>query len=74
MIGVQKWRQHNGNPDDGNYIIGHHWAIAGLIGRFANRFICPESMEHNISYPISLILSIQNSYWCILMVNYPVLL
>lgn len=44
MIGVQKWKQ---GDNENNYIIGHHWAIAGLISRFANRFIC-----YPIMYPI----------------------
>jgi hypothetical protein len=46
MIGVQKWKQGDkGN----NYIIGHHWAIVGLISRFANRFICYPIMARMIS-------------------------
>jgi len=46
MIGVQKWKKgDNGN----NYIIGHHWVIAGLISRFANRFICYPIMASMIS-------------------------
>ena len=40
MMGTQKWKDHSGNPDSGDYIIGHQWAIAGLVSRFANRFIC----------------------------------
>jgi hypothetical protein len=40
MIGVQKWKDHSGNPDRGEYIIGHQWAIAGFISRFADRFLC----------------------------------
>lgn len=38
MIGVQKWRKHSGNPDRGDYIIGHQWAIVALVSSFANRF------------------------------------
>jgi len=45
MMGVQKWKQNNEN----NYIIGHHWAIAGLISRFANRFICYPIIARMIS-------------------------
>jgi hypothetical protein len=30
MAGVQKWHDHSGNPDRGDRIIGHHWALAGL--------------------------------------------
>ena len=32
MAGVQKWHDHSSNPDRGDRLIGHHWAIAGLIG------------------------------------------
>jgi hypothetical protein len=32
MVGVQKWHDHSGNPDRGDHLTGHHWAIAGLIG------------------------------------------
>lgn len=32
MPGVQKWHDHSDNPDRGTYLIGHHWAIAGLLG------------------------------------------
>jgi hypothetical protein len=32
MPGVQNWHDHSGNPDRGNRLIGHHWAVAGLIG------------------------------------------
>lgn len=40
MFGVQKWHDHSANPDRGEYIFGHNWAIAGLIGRFGDRFLC----------------------------------
>jgi hypothetical protein len=46
MFGVQKWKQ---GDNENNYIIGHHWAIAGLISRFANRFICYPIMARMIS-------------------------
>lgn len=32
MTGVQKWHDHSGNPDRGEHLIGHHWALAGLLG------------------------------------------
>lgn len=32
MAGVQKWHDHSGNPDRGDRIVGHHWALAGLLG------------------------------------------
>lgn len=34
MFGVQKWKNHSGNADAGQYIYGHHWALLGLIGKF----------------------------------------
>lgn len=39
--GIQKWRNHSGNADTGEYVIGHHWGILGLIGKFfGTRFLC----------------------------------
>jgi hypothetical protein len=32
MPGVQKWHDHSGNPDRGEHLTGHHWALAGLLG------------------------------------------
>jgi len=32
MPGVQKWHDSSGNPDRGEHLIGHHWALAGLLG------------------------------------------
>ena len=32
MPGVQKWHDHSGNPDRGEHLIGHHWALIGLLG------------------------------------------
>jgi hypothetical protein len=32
MPGVQKWHDHSGNADRGTHLIGHHWALAGLMG------------------------------------------
>ena len=32
MRGVQKWHDHSGNPDRGTSLVGHHWAVAGLMG------------------------------------------
>ncbi|MES0336858.1 MAG: transposase [Candidatus Magnetobacterium sp. LHC-1] len=31
MPAVQRWHNHSGNSDNEGYIIGHHWAIAGLV-------------------------------------------
>jgi hypothetical protein len=39
--GVQKWRNHSGNADTGEYVVGHHWGILGLVGKFyGSRFLC----------------------------------
>ena len=32
MPGVQNWHDHSSNPDRGDRLIGHHWAVAGMIG------------------------------------------
>ena len=41
MFGVQKWNNHSGNADAGQYIGGHHWGILGIIGKFFDkRYIC----------------------------------
>ncbi|WP_242867426.1 IS701 family transposase [Thermotalea metallivorans] len=41
ILGIQKWNNHSGNADKGEYIIGHHWGILGLIGSFlSKRFLC----------------------------------
>ena len=32
MPGVQKWHDHSSNPERGDHIIGHHWAIVALLG------------------------------------------
>ena len=32
MPGVQKWHDHSGNTDRGEHLIGHHWALVGLMG------------------------------------------
>lgn len=39
MIGVQRWKDHSGNPDRGKRIIGHQWAIVALVSSLANRFL-----------------------------------
>ncbi|WP_349239091.1 hypothetical protein [Petroclostridium sp. X23] len=38
--GIQKWDNHSGNADAGDYIVGHHWGVLGIIGSFKNQFIC----------------------------------
>ena len=41
MFGVQKWNNHSGNADAGQYVSGHHWGLLGLIGKFLDtRYIC----------------------------------
>ena len=32
MPGIQKWHDNSGNPDRGEHLIGHHWALVGLLG------------------------------------------
>jgi hypothetical protein len=49
MPGVQKWKDHSGNPDRGSYITGHHWAISGLVSHLANRFLCWPILTRMIS-------------------------
>lgn len=41
MFGTQKWKNHSGNADAGQYVSGHHWGLLGIIGKFLNtRYIC----------------------------------
>ena len=40
MLGVQKWKDHSGNPDRGGYLFGHNWAILGLLSPFRGRWLC----------------------------------
>jgi hypothetical protein len=35
MPGVQPWHDHSGNPARGTSLVGHHWALAGLLGMTA---------------------------------------
>ncbi|WHH61591.1 transposase [Petroclostridium sp. X23] len=39
VIGIQKWDNHSGNADAGEYIIGHHWGVLGITGFFKNQYI-----------------------------------
>jgi phage terminase large subunit-like protein len=34
---IQKWDNHSGNTDAGEYIVGHHWGILGLVCRLNKR-------------------------------------
>jgi hypothetical protein len=38
MPGVQKWHDGSGNADRQSWIIGHHWAIGGLLSSRKNRW------------------------------------
>jgi len=40
MLGVQKWTAHPGDNKAEKKIVGHHWAILGLLVRFHNRYLC----------------------------------
>jgi len=41
ITGVQKWKDHSGNADSGEFITGHHWGILGIVGKFfTGRFLC----------------------------------
>lgn len=40
MLGVQKWTAHPGDEGAEKKIMGHHWAIMGLIVRFGDRYLC----------------------------------
>lgn len=40
MLGVQKWSAHPGDNKAEKRIIGHHWAILGLLVRFGDRYLC----------------------------------
>lgn len=44
MVGVQKWHNHSGNPDRGEHLIGHHWAIAGLL--------CTSALAGTLCWPL----------------------
>jgi hypothetical protein len=48
MPGVQTWHDHSGNPDRGARMMGHHWAVAGLMGMGVVRGI-----KTVLSWPIS---------------------
>lgn len=39
ILGIQKWNNHSGNPDAGEYLTGHHWGILGVVGKIKTRYI-----------------------------------
>lgn len=40
MLGVQKWKDHSDNADRGDYLVGHHWNLVGLISPWESRWLC----------------------------------
>lgn len=40
MLGVQRWKITSDNPDRGESLTGHQWALAGLLARFEQRWLC----------------------------------
>jgi len=49
MLGVQKWIGHISNSQHKTYLIGHHWAIGGLISSVRDRFLCWPILTQMIS-------------------------
>jgi|TARA_Y100000310_G_C20642572_1_gene794790 hypothetical protein len=40
MNGVQKWTQRRNKKEKGTSVVGHHWAICGLLSRLGDKFRC----------------------------------
>jgi hypothetical protein len=40
MPGVQQWHDHSGNPARGASLVGHHWAIIGLVSAWGAGYLC----------------------------------
>jgi hypothetical protein len=40
MPGVQKWHDHSGNPARGEALVGHHWALIGLVSSWGTGYLC----------------------------------
>jgi DDE superfamily endonuclease len=40
MPGVQKWRDHSSNPARGDSLVGHHWALIGLVSAWKLGYLC----------------------------------
>jgi hypothetical protein len=40
MPGVQKWHDHSGNPARGESLVGHHWALIGLVSAWGTGYLC----------------------------------
>jgi hypothetical protein len=40
MPGVQKWHDHSGDPARGESLVGHHWALVGLVSTGGGGYLC----------------------------------
>jgi hypothetical protein len=40
MPGVQKWHDHSGDPARGESLVGHHWALIGLVSAWGVGYLC----------------------------------
>lgn len=40
MPGVQKWHDHRGDPARGESLVGHHWALIGLVSAWGVGDLC----------------------------------
>lgn len=40
MPGVQKWHDHSGHPARGESLVGHHWALIGLVSAAGVGYLC----------------------------------
>jgi hypothetical protein len=40
MPGVQKWHEHSGDPARGESLVGHHWALIGLVSAWGAGYLC----------------------------------
>jgi hypothetical protein len=40
MPGVQQWHDHRGNPARGESLVGHHWALIGVVSAWGARYLC----------------------------------
>lgn len=49
MQGVQRWKEKSQNPDRAMSVVGHHWAIAGLLSRIGQSWRCFPLLSRLIS-------------------------
>ena len=40
MPGVQTWHDHSSNPARGAALVGHHWALLGVISSWVKGYLC----------------------------------